>query len=154
MATRARDAAHGTTRDCPLWERLEALASFQPIFGQEGLRFAETVPSRVEDGLIVLGGTVLGDAALEFVRVAEEYGWVRPFDWPAWRATEAGQRMMHDPGALAHASVDDLAKVITTCIRAERFRDGYLADAFDAGLLGRVVARAARLVQECALWGA
>jgi hypothetical protein len=36
--------------------------------------------------------------------------------------------------------------VITTCLRADRFCDGYLAEAFEAGLITRVVGRAEQLL--------
>ena len=64
----------------------------------------------------------------------------------AWRDTEAGNGLMHDADAIAQATEDDLARVLTTCVRADRFYEGYLADAFDAGLIGRAVLRAGRLV--------
>ena len=43
--------------------------------------------------------------------------------------------------------MSDLANVLTTCLRADRFCDGYLADAFAAGLIGRVVKRAEQLLR-------
>jgi hypothetical protein len=43
---------------------------------------------------------------------------------------------------LAGASDDDLADVLTTLIRGERFDDGGLARAFDEGLILRIVMRA------------
>jgi hypothetical protein len=42
---------------------------------------------------------------------------------------------MSDPAAMAQASVADLSHVLTTCLRADRFCDGYLAEAFEAGLI-------------------
>ena len=36
--------------------------------------------------------------------------------------------------------------VLTTCVRAGRFCDSYLADAYDAGLIGRAVLRAGDLL--------
>ena len=52
----------------------------------------------------------------------------------------------HDPDAMAQATEDDLALVLTTCVRADRFCEGYLADAFKAGLIGRVALRAGQLL--------
>ena len=49
---------------------------------------------------------------------------------------------MDDPTALEHATAVDLARVLTTYIRADRFCEGYLASAFEAGLIMRVVERA------------
>ena len=41
-----------------------------------------------------------------------------------------------------------LGRVLTTCVRADRFCDGYLAQAYDTGLIRRVVARAGQLLKE------
>jgi hypothetical protein len=49
---------------------------------------------------------------------------------------------MEQSEALAQANDDDLACVLTTLIRGERFSDGCLAQAFDEGLILRVVTRA------------
>ena len=54
---------------------------------------------------------------------------------------------MSDPAAMAEASAAELSHVLTTCLRADRFCDGYLADAFTAGLIGRVVNRAEQLLR-------
>ena len=83
----------------------------------------------------------LGEEAEEFYKVVYDYGWVRAFDWSTWGRSEDGQRLLNDPDALAQANEDDLAKVITVCIRADRFSEGYLAGCYESGLLGRVVAR-------------
>ena len=71
------------------------------------------------------------------------------FDWSAWRDTPVGQRLMNDPTTLDDASAEDLVQVLTTCIRADRFCEGYLASAFEAGLITRVVVRAEWLLQTC-----
>ncbi len=68
-------------------------------------------------------------------------------DWAAWRDTAAGRRLMHDPDAMACATEDDLVHVLTTCVRADRFCEGYLAEAYDAGLIRRVVLRAGQLLR-------
>jgi len=133
-------------RDKSLQERLRALAAFRPIFGRDGFVLATTIPSRVEDGIIVLGGSILAEDARRFYEMAYDYGWVRPLDWSAWRDTPAGQRLIQDPVAMMLASPDDLACVLTTCIRADRFCDGYLNDAFASGLITRVLARAEALL--------
>ena len=37
-------------------------------------------------------------------------------------------------------------RVLTTCVRVDRFSEGDLADAFEAGLIGRAVLRAGQLL--------
>ena len=139
-------AVFGTTQDWTLSERLRALAAFQTVFDRDGFVFSEQVPSRTEDGLIVLGGTALGEDSERFYQTLYDYGWIRVFDWAEWRGTERGNSLMHDAEAIAIAGEDDLARVLTTCVRADRFCEGYLSDAFEAGLIGRVVARAGQLL--------
>ena len=129
-------------------ERLQALASFGPVFERDGFVFAEQIPSRQKNGNTFLGGATLSEDGWRFYQSVYIYGWVQIFDWSKWRATEAGSRLMHDPTAMTRANVDELARVLTTCIRADRFCDGYLTAAFDAGLIRRVVARAGALLAE------
>ena len=126
--------------------RLAALAEFRTAFERDGFQFATSVPPERDGNLTTLGWTELGVEAGRFYRMVYDYGWVRRLDWMAWRDTEAGRRLMHDVNAMAQATEDDLARVLTTCVRADRFCEGYLADAFEAGLIGRVVLRAGRLL--------
>ena len=139
-------AACWMTRDWTLRERLAALAGFRTAFEQDGFQFATSVPPERDGNLTTLGWTTLGDEAGRFYKMAYDYGWIRRLDWMAWRDTEAGRRLMHEADAMAQATEDDLALVLTTCVRADRFCEGYLADAFDAGLIGRVVLRAGQLM--------
>ena len=126
--------------------RLAALAEFRTAFEQEGFQFATSVPPERDGNLTTLGWTELGAEAGRFYKMVYDYAWVRRLDWMAWRDTEAGHRLMQDADAMALATEDDLASVLTTCVRADRFCEGYLADAFEAGLIGRVVLRAGQLL--------
>ncbi len=139
-------AACWMTRDWTLRERLAALAGFRTVFERDGFQFAAQVPDERDGDLITLGWTSLGVEAGRFYQMVYDYGWVCRLDWSAWRDTEAGGRLMHDPDAMAQATEDDLARVLTTCVRADRFCEGYLADAFDTGLIGRAVLRAEQLL--------
>ena len=53
---------------------------------------------------------------------------------------------MFEPGAMATADADDLARVLTTCVRADRFCDGHPRNAFEVGLIGRVIKRVEQLL--------
>lgn len=136
------------TRDWSLRERLAALTAFRAAFLRDGRPAEQGLQAGHEGGLTDQSRpNVSGDlAALH--QALYDYGWVRPFDWTAWRSTEAGQRLMHDPAAMKHATENDLVRVLTTCCRADRFCEGYLDEAFKAGLIGRVVLRAERLLAE------
>ena len=139
-------AACWMTRDWTLRERLAVLAGFRTAFEREGFQFATSIPPERDGNLTTLGWTALGAEAGRFYKMVYDYGWVRRLDWMAWRNTEAGNHLMHDPDAMAQATEDDLACVLTTCVRADRFCEGYLADAFEAGLIGSVVLRAGHLL--------
>jgi len=132
------------TRDWTLRERLAALAAFAPGFAANGFR--ATLDQPVAQPGIYLGVTY-SEETHRFIEMAYDYGWVRQLDWSEWRETEHGGRMMQDPAAMACANEDDLAHVLTICLRADRFCDGYLADAFNAGLIARVARRAETLLR-------
>lgn len=131
-----------------LEERLQALASFDAIFRQPGFVFGRFEPGASEDSLPSFGGYVFAEQAAGFYRVLYEYGWVLTFDWQLWRDTKSAQALFHDQDGLRGADADDLARVLTTCVRADRFCEGYLVDAFQNGLITRITGRALSLVQE------
>ena len=54
---------------------------------------------------------------------------------------------MRDSEAMSSASDDDLPHVIIVCVRAHRFCDGYLSEAYEEGLLIRIVVRAEELLR-------
>lgn len=76
-------------------------------------------------------------------------GWVSPeVDWMTWAATEEAQRLHHDRTALAGAAVEDLQRLLTAVVRADRFSEGTIADAVESGLLTAIAARAATIARE------
>ena len=129
-------------------ERLAALAAFGPVFRSPGFQFAETVPSRVKDGVITLGWSNFGPEATKLLETVYEFGWVKDFDWGAWVGSPEGQRLLNEPGALSKATVAQLEKVITARFRADRFVEGSLVVDFEHGLLTRIVERAEALQEK------
>ncbi len=124
-------------------DRLAALAAFGPVFN--GAEFSAVLGDPVAEPGVYYGVTYSPDVR-RFVQMAYDQGWVRTLQWSEWRSTPHGAQLMSDPATMAEAGVDDLAHVLTTCLRADRFCDGYLADTFEAGLIGRVVKRAEQLL--------
>jgi ADP-ribosyl-[dinitrogen reductase] hydrolase len=140
----AFDAEAPWEKDQPtLRDRLAALAAFASVFDAPG--FSAVTDDPVAEPGVYYGVTYSQDAG-RFVQMAYDQGWVRILPWSDWRSTPRGARLMSDPAAMAEASVAELSHVLTTCLRADRFCDGYLADAFKAGLIGRVVKRAEQLL--------
>lgn len=97
-------------------------------------------------GVMHLPWFELSEGARAFVTAAAANGFVTPgFDWGAWSQTPSAVRLMREPEAIQYATADDLARMLTTVVRGDRFTDGTLEWAFESGLIGRIVRRAADL---------
>jgi hypothetical protein len=132
-----------------LKERLQGIARFLPVFEAEGFEFGHWVPGYERpDGVLVLGYYELSEQAAAFQRAASACGWVVPFDWPAWAKEPEFARLRDDPAYLAGASADQLARLLTLCIRGERFTDGTLEGAYEAGVVTGILRRAQALLDE------
>ena len=124
-----------------LEEGLEALARYAPIFEARGFAWGACRVLPVE-----MTWMEHGDVASSFMDDAYKFGWVSgDFDWPAWSKTPEAIGLRGDPGAIEAAGADQLVKLLTCSIRAERFCDGTLAADYDSGLLGRIASRAQAL---------
>ena len=123
---------------------MKALAGFLAVFEEPGFQFGTWHGGeRKEPGVISMPYFVLSETAESFVRMAYEQGWVlMGFDWPAWKETEEAIALRDDPDALAAASPEQLAKLLTVLIRQDRFVEGRLNSAFEAGLLTGIARRA------------
>ena len=73
-------------------------------------------------------------------------GWVLNFAWPAWKQTDEAISLRDDAAALAAATPEQLARLLTVLIRQDRFVEGALGSAYESGLLTSIVRRAAELV--------
>lgn len=127
---------------------LVALAAFAQVFADPECRFGSwgRVDPRDEGEPIRMPYVELTETAERFLRTCAEHDWVRPdIDWPAWAITPEAGRLRTDPAALAAATSDDLAHLLTALVRGDRFYEGQLLDAFESGLLRRIVERAAVL---------
>ena len=51
-----------------------------------------------------------------------------------------GKRFISDVAAVARATPDDLAKLLTVIIRGDRFSEGEIAGAFKSGISGSILA--------------
>jgi len=127
-----------------LRERLGRLASFLPAFEAPGFRFGEwSAPESTAPGVVVLPGYCTGETASLFVQAAYESGWVlTDFNWSAWASTPEAGTLRDDPEALAGATAEQLANLLTVIIRGDRFCEGSLASCFQSGLLVGILRRA------------
>jgi hypothetical protein len=140
-------AAVQALRDQVLRDRLNALAQYAPIFTAPGFEFAswQKYPPD-EQGRIVVPECVLGPEARAFVATAYEFRWVvRAFNWSAWRNSAEAQGLLANPAHIAAASAEQLSKLLTGFIRNDKFCEGALLRAFEAGFLTAIVERARAL---------
>ncbi|MCW8308865.1 DUF6508 domain-containing protein [Acidiphilium sp. PA] len=130
-------------------QQLNALAQFLPEF--EAPNFGPGMMSPMSpnaDGSVSFPYAALSDKAGAFVTAAYENGWVvGHFDWPAWSSTAVARRLRSDESAIAEATLEELARLLTVLIRQERFAEGTLLDAFKAGLILRIIRRIDTLAQ-------
>jgi hypothetical protein len=87
------------------------------------------------------------ETAEAFVRSCYDQGWVVDCGWPRWKQTDDAQSLARDRDRLVRAMPDDLARLLTTLIRQDRYCDGSLVEAYDCGLLTAILRRAERLTK-------
>jgi hypothetical protein len=130
-------------------ERLRALAELVPILESPSADFGRWESPAPVDGVHRMPYFVFGPTADAFTTAVARGEWiVMGFDWMTWLGADAGQSLRDRPEALAKASADDLAKLLTAIVRSDRFVEGSLAGAFESGLLARIARRAAALLAE------
>jgi hypothetical protein len=87
----------------------------------------------------------LSDRAEAFLAAIRANGWIEPFDWMDWAQTDEATALRDDRAALGRATLDQLQRLLTAVVRAERFSDGTLEWAFDSGLMAAIARRAQAL---------
>lgn len=130
--------------------KLHELAAFGPIFRDPTTTFGRWHPSQgkgTEDDPTTFPYFEFSETATRFMRMLQEAGWIQNFNWIAWAHGTEGQKLVREPGAIAGASPDQLAKLLTAFSRQERFCDGALADAYERGTLRAIVERAEALAR-------
>ncbi|HET8785113.1 MAG TPA: DUF6508 domain-containing protein [Candidatus Limnocylindrales bacterium] len=134
--------------------RLEAIGAFAdeleaPDFGAG--QWHDSERTRTPDGDVwTMPWFELSERADAFIRTAAGSGWVEPFDWMAWVETDEGKSLREDREALARATPDQLRRLLTAVIRADRFSEGSLEWAFGSGLMAAIARRARTLLDETA----
>ncbi|MGH7285080.1 MAG: DUF6508 domain-containing protein [Polyangiaceae bacterium] len=105
---------------------LKAVAAFRKLFehGSAGEWAAEQRSLPVFD---------YGEHVRNLRRVLQAHGFVFSFDWPGWR--EDAQRYLTDPTLIQSASLEDVRRLFTTIVRADRFCEGSLASDIDSGFV-------------------
>lgn len=92
---------------------------------------------KYKDGTVSFPFYIHTEIVNQFVKIAYDTGIIIPFDWSGWKQ---GQVMFRD-NDFDFDSVDVFTKckLITAIVRADRFSDGVLIEAFRSGLILKVL---------------
>jgi uncharacterized protein DUF6508 len=133
-----------------LVEKLRGIVAFLPRFQAPDFKFGHwTKPPSDQPGVMMLPYFSLSEVAGSFEQKAYDLGWIMPdFDWGVWKQTAEAISLRDDDQASAQATPEQLARLLTVCIRQDRFCEGALESAFESGLLTRILERAAVLLRE------
>lgn len=119
------------------WARLRDVAD--RVAAHDGSFAKWVTPDREPNGVVQLSYSAWGPLLEEAVQAAYDLGLVVPFAWPEW---EEGRRLVaagtFDPATLTWAQTVGL---LTALIRQDRFSEGALAEAFDAGTVPGLLVR-------------
>ncbi len=108
----------------------------------------------VERGVSTFPYVSYDEVTKSFVEAVYEDGWVMAdFDWPQWISTEEARNLRAGGAAVQLARPEQLARILTALIRQDRFSEGTLFDAFEAGLILQIVKRGEALLNESASLG-
>ena len=123
----------------PTLSDIDALLRFLPGFERPGRAFIASWGGGEEtgDGAITMPYPIYDEDVLAFFMLAgkpcwSDYGYV----------PERARQMLQDDALVARASLDQIATMLTYCVRGERFGDGHWAAMLESG---RIVALLRRL---------
>lgn len=143
----------GGTGSAEELERLRGLAAWADELARPDLVLGRWHPSWTDDrGVMHLGWYELTEAGLRFTSDAGRLGFIRPFPWMEWLETPRGRELAGSPDAVASATTEEVANLLTAIIRSERFSDGSIAGAHEKGLLLACARRAAVLAEALDRW--
>jgi len=60
------------------------------------------------------------------------------FDWGKWKC---GEKLFFHPNLIAQATAADCLKLITSCVRKDRFCEGFMAQALEQGVIAACLKR-------------
>jgi len=126
---------------------LQVLADFLPVLRRPGFKAGEICGGdETEPGVFRIPFVSYDPVVDAFVEVAYSHAWVlKDFGWPTWAQSVEAKSLRDDETAIRKAVPEQLARLLTVCIRQDRFVEGALMNAFDSGLILRIVERAAAL---------
>ncbi|PWR19993.1 DUF6508 domain-containing protein [Zavarzinia compransoris] len=131
---------------------LRALADFLPAFRQPEFKAGEWKGgNETKPGVIQIPYVSYAPVVGAFCRAVYEHGWIKVFDWMTWTQSDEARSLRDDEAVIGNATPEQLAHLLTACIRQDRFAEGALMGAFESGLILRIVERAAVLAEAASL---
>jgi hypothetical protein len=129
-------------------DQLGALAGFLPALEKPDFEAGEIRPPReMKPGVFTMPYTSYSRFVLEMVKTLHDRAWIVPgFDWPGWARSPEAVTLRGDEAALANATPEQLARLLTVVVRQDRFVEGALLEAFASGLILHIIRRAAAIL--------
>ena len=130
-------------------DRLRALADLLPTLESGEAEFGHWEVTPPTGDVHHLPYYEFGPVAEAFRTAVGRGGWIMVgFDWRTWLETDEGRAFRDRPEAVAAATPDQLAMLLTAIVRSDRFVEGSIAGAYESGLLTRIARRAAALLAD------
>jgi Family of unknown function (DUF6508) len=120
-------------------DAISELLKFVPVLESPHFIAGEWLGGQTDaDGVMHMPWFELSADAQAFVSTLGKGGWVFVFDWMSW-ANDA--RQMIETGGLESADLLTLRKLLALLVRRDRFVEGSLGEAFESGLVLRILYR-------------
>lgn len=128
-------------------QQLEALAAYIPVFEHPAFTAGTWVESKqVEVGVSTFPYYNFSEQLNEFHDMCYREGWVlMEFDWMTWEWSPEAEMLVADLQSVDGANSEQLARLLTTILRKERFSDGAIAEAIESELVLAILRRASGL---------
>jgi hypothetical protein len=122
----------------PTYPEIQKLIAFLPRLYSEGFEpvIMWNGGDQGKDGLFRLPWPEYNPVVEEFYRLAASECWL-DYDY---RPEEAA-RMLRDEGFINSAGFPEIKKMLTFCVRGERFSDGHWAEMIENGSIRRILER-------------
>jgi hypothetical protein len=129
---------------------LVSLASFLKDIDDPEFKAGEwKTPESSREDIIYMPYVDSSPTVMRFIEAAYENDWLETdLDWPEWAQTSRALWLRNSPGSISQAGESDIFRLLTVCIRQDKFVEGALLEAFDSGLIRRIVRRAASILAE------
>jgi len=128
-------------------KQIRALADFWSVFANPKFVYETQDKVKEKKEVVTMPSNSLSPEAKAFNKMIYQEEWILDgFDWPEWAQTDEFKDLLSKPEALAKASADQLAMLLTALARKERFCEGTMASACSDGLLAGITQRAGMLL--------